>query len=475
MFLWDGRSASPEALGRNQEIWATSYNAARAVWIERNEAGNFGVGTSDGTRSGTRFPAGLPMIPDRSFVLYDERLFLVGVDNVGSELRVVHLDREGADVVERFDLLPGHRGSFPQELRLIGDQLYFSADDGVAGRELWRLDLGNNDLVPVRLGEVAPGSAPSSPRDMALLEPSRPDIPIDFVLFSADDGEFGRELWAVEFLGNSAACQTDATTLCLREGRFRVTANWRDEINGTEGVGQVATAGPETGFFWFFNADNIELSVKVIDGREFNEAHWFFYGALSDVAYDITVEDLATGAQRVYSNAQGNLCGQGDIEAFPEAEAADSGFPKVAWPTQSNVSRIELSEVPGTSKMGVTPNLSKIGACTPDFRRLCLLDRFEVTVDWTDHDGNTGSGSVASSNGQTGLFWFFNQDNIELAVKAIDGTDFNDSFWIFYGALTDVRYSLRVVDTLTGEEVVYENPSGNLCGRGDTSAFPVMP
>ena len=57
--------------------------------------------------------------------------------------------------------------------------------------------------------------------------------------------------------------------------------------------------------------------IKVLDGRGSNGKFWFFYGALSDVEYTIKVTDTATGLERTYTNAAGNICGQGDINAFP--------------------------------------------------------------------------------------------------------------------------------------------------------------
>ena len=68
--------------------------------------------------------------------------------------------------------------------------------------------------------------------------------------------------------------------------------------------------------FWFFDPGNLELAVKVLDGRPVNGRFWVFFGALSDVEYWVTVTDTATGAERQYHNAAGTLCGQGDVEAF---------------------------------------------------------------------------------------------------------------------------------------------------------------
>ena len=69
--------------------------------------------------------------------------------------------------------------------------------------------------------------------------------------------------------------------------------------------------------FWFFDPTNVELVVKVIDARTLNGKFWVFYGALSDVQYDLTVTDTTTGFSHTYHNNQGNLCGKGDTGTFP--------------------------------------------------------------------------------------------------------------------------------------------------------------
>jgi len=53
-----------------------------------------------------------------------------------------------------------------------------------------------------------------------------------------------------------------------------------------------------------------------VDGRAFNNHYWVFYGALSDVAYTITVTDTQTGAVKTYENPSGHLASNADITAF---------------------------------------------------------------------------------------------------------------------------------------------------------------
>jgi len=46
-----------------------------------------------------------------------------------------------------------------------------------------------------------------------------------------------------------------------------------------------------------------------------------------------------------------------------------------------------------------------------------------------------------------------------------------EEFWVFYGALSSVRYTLTVTDTLTGSVRTYQNPAGQLASVADTAAF----
>src|SRR6185312_14908619 len=81
----------------------------------------------------------------------------------------------------------------------------------------------------------------------------------------------------------------------------------------------------------------------------------------------------------------------------------------------------------------------------PDPTKLPLRSgRFVVTVDFIDpRDGKTGYGqAVPLMADTTGAFWFFDSANLELMIKVIDGQAVNGHFWVFYGALSDVDYTI---------------------------------
>lgn len=112
-----------------------------------------------------------------------------------------------------------------------------------------------------------------------------------------------------------------------------------------------------------------------------------------------------------------------------------------------------------------------VEACTAG-ERLCLLgDRFHLTIAWDDNRGNQGVGRPVQLTDETGYFWFFGPGNVEVVIKALDGRALNEYFWIFYGSLSDVEYTLTVTDSETGEVKEYSNPQGNFASVGDTRAF----
>lgn len=255
--------------------------------------------------------------------------------------------------------------------------------------------------------------------------------------------------------GSAGACSASATDLCLGGSRFRVTVRWRTG-SGDSGTGKaVVLPGGQTGMFWFFDSANIELIVKVLDGTSLNHFYWTFYGGLSDVSYWITVTDTQTGQSKTYANPQGNFCGAADTASLPESGASTAPF--------------LLAEEPAADLSAIDK-----AACAPGANTLCLLGgRFKVEVDWQQRNGPSGVGGAVpiAGNDQSGLFWFFDPSNIELVVKVIDGRAVNSKFWFFYGALSDVGYTVKVTDTTTGAVRNYSNAFGNVCGKADTSAF----
>ncbi|MCP4659405.1 MAG: hypothetical protein GY856_28690 [bacterium] len=100
-------------------------------------------------------------------------------------------------------------------------------------------------------------------------------------------------------------CDPDDTTLCLAHRRFEVTATWRDFQGNTGPAKVVPGASAYSGNFFFFDPENWELVVKVLDGCALNGHFWVFAAGPTTVEYTLAVTDVQSGAVSTYTNELG--------------------------------------------------------------------------------------------------------------------------------------------------------------------------
>jgi len=269
--------------------------------------------------------------------------------------------------------------------------------------------------------------------------------------------------------GALAACTPSDTTLCLNDSRFSASVHWKDS-HGREGDGHAIAITSDTGYYWFFSPANIELVLKVLDARSVNGKYWVFFGALSNVEYTLTVTDTSNGKTKTYLNPSGQFASVGDTKAFD---------PSSIEPT-AVTERIAGSPAPPASLDAVQRFIEKASpASAADFTPCPETPfgfdlngcRFHIEVDWDDGRGRTGIGHPVQLTSDTGYFWFFSDTNVELMVKVLDARAVNGNVWVFFGALSNVQYSMTVTDSLTKTVKRYTNPSGTFASIGDTAAF----
>jgi len=165
----------------------------------------------------------------------------------------------------------------------------------------------------------------------------------------------------------------------------------------------------------------------------------------------MTVTDTATGASRRYLNPSGQLASVGDTTAF-----GPQGALAVADPAGTLLTQAMAVPTGGTLPAG--GGQAGPGAASPDGRchsaasTLCLDGgRFSVHVSWQDFSGRQGVGTAVDLSAQTGYFWFFNAVDVDLMLKVIDGRAINGKFWVLFGALSKVAYTVTVQDTVSGK------------------------
>ena len=267
----------------------------------------------------------------------------------------------------------------------------------------------------------------------------------------------------------AAPCAPSPTALCLSGNRFQVEVNWKDFQGGT-GAGQAVPITADTGYFWFFSDSNIELIVKVLDARGLNGKFWVFFGALSNVEYDLKVTDSVTGSTKSYHNPSGQFASVGDTTAFDGAAGALRA---------SHTAVAVEGTVAAPSSMADVQKFIDSAAASSTFTPCASFGsalrlagcRFAIKVSWRDSEGREGRGTAIQLTNDTGYFWFFSPTNVELMIKVLDARPVNGNFWVFYGALSNVQYTLTVTDTLSGVVKTYSNPPGAFASLGDTAAF----
>ncbi|MGK2855788.1 MAG: PKD domain-containing protein [Thermoanaerobaculia bacterium] len=278
------------------------------------------------------------------------------------------------------------------------------------------------------------------------------------------------------------SCGSDSDALCLGGGRFKVKIAWKVP-DGTTGVGHPVQITDDTGYFWFFNLQNVEVVTKALNGCGVNGHYWVFAAGLTNVEVNMTVTDQQTGIVKTYSNAMGTAFNPiQDTAAFSCTGSKVLSELFAVPPVPDAVEWVEIDEgdpVPAgkpyilSGTREVTPNAT----CVPGNATLCLNnDRFRVDASWSTSDGAVGLGQAVRLTGDTGYFWFFNSANVEIILKVLDGCQLNTRYWVFAGGLTNVEVAITVTDTTTGAYKTYFNPQGTAFQpQQDTNAIANCP
>ncbi|MEP7010100.1 MAG: ELWxxDGT repeat protein [Acidobacteriota bacterium] len=169
---------------------------SRIFFAAADATNDYELWASDGTAAGTTRVADIHPGPDASVPTYFEvlgsiLLFKAGDGTTGTELW--RTDGTEAGTVAVKDIYPGTTGSDPYELTRFGSALYFHANDDVHGRELWKSD--GTEAGTALVADIRPGVDSG----LQLFYSPHSLTPVGSrLLFFADDGVSGNEVWATD-------------------------------------------------------------------------------------------------------------------------------------------------------------------------------------------------------------------------------------------------------------------------------------
>ena len=172
-------------------------------------------------------------------------------------------------------------------------------------------------------GLVPPGNPPTpfvETVDVGSLAPGTWEVRI-FDVTGTGDGKIPATLTKRELVVyDEDRCLPSGNVLCFQDGLFAVGVEWRDFQGGSGSGHAVRLPGrDDTGFFWFFDESNIELTVKILRACPVNGHYWVFISSGSTVEYHLTVtHSVFPTLINTYSNESGQV---------PELIADTTAFP----------------------------------------------------------------------------------------------------------------------------------------------------
>jgi len=172
-------------------------------------------GTDTNLVSNIGIDPGSPLDPTSSnpneFTVLGDWLYFSADDGVSAGGGVgghgVELWRTNGTVTQKVDdIQPGPTGSNPQKLKVFGEYLYFAADDGTHGNELWRTNGATTEMFKNLADETAEPDS-SNPAFFTILG--------NYMYFAASDGasEHGDELWRTDGIAAHTEMVKDINTV----------------------------------------------------------------------------------------------------------------------------------------------------------------------------------------------------------------------------------------------------------------------
>ena len=217
-----------------------------------------------------------------------------------------------------------------------------------------------------------------------------------------------------------------------------------------------------SGLLYFFDRDNVEVLVKVLDGCAINGHRWVFAAPVTDLAFNLEITEQATGRAFTHRNPRGTTAATaGDTAAFPCDPA-----------TAAAASSAAGQLVPSAAAQGDNGSLEEPPVCEPEGPGVELEDGHRIDMCFQTPDGEIGRArDWGLRSRSSALLHFFDRENAEVLVKVLDGCAVNGHRWVFAAAATDLAFQL-VVTAPDGQRWTHRNSAGQTATpRSDAAAF----
>ena len=227
--------------GSETTLWRTDGTEANTVKLAIKNVSNF-------TFSGSRDIGGR----GSSEIIYNTELFFTGestsnFNKKGTELWSV---RYSGSIQRESDINPETASSYPQNLANHKGELFFTANDGANGYELWKANLGGAILVK----NIEAGSSNSNISEIVSFG--------DVVLFGAGDNSQNRELWKSDGTAEGTTLFQDINPLTPQYGNGSNPSNFFVSDNTLYFSANNGTTGSE---LWMLHESALSIEKETIN------------------------------------------------------------------------------------------------------------------------------------------------------------------------------------------------------------------
>jgi PKD repeat protein len=191
-------------------------------------------------------------------------------------------------------------------------------------------------------------------------------------------------------------------------------------------------------------------------------------GAAPTVTFEIDPPNPVAG-QAIVLRDTSPAASSSWLWSFGDGGSATSAAPSHVW-TSPGTYTVQLTAQGTTVEQTVT--------ITPSTTlRLLEVHPFDVTISAQDpnHGDALSPGQAVSVTDRFG--WFSlpgitnDPGNPEVTVKLLEAPTFGH-YWVFWSAMTSLKYTMTVTDVTTGQVQVYEKTDSAPSGGWDTTSFP---
>jgi hypothetical protein len=106
---------------------------------------------------------------------------------------------------------------------------------------------------------------------------------------------------------SSGSCVEDSLTMCLVNGRYKVTSHWQNQYAGGAAAQLLKTRLTDvTGAFWFYGASTYEYMIRINTATN-NGRAWVAIPTFTSVEFWVTVIDTLNGQSKEYHSLPGNV------------------------------------------------------------------------------------------------------------------------------------------------------------------------